>query len=356
MGWGFPSLSGGRSPSYPTYCARRQDTQLFNTSNLLMLEFFRELMWSGFSKLHYYLAGSYTHRVAVCVWDLFGQLWYFLVVGIVFTALISLFWRKNEIASFLKRSPRGSIVIATLVGIVSPMPTYVAIPFIVALYRVGLPPAPLFAFLVSSPLMNPILFSMTAGAFGYEMAVALTLSAFTLGITAGLIIQLFTSRKQMGRFLCDSDEIAKNVHGTDSTKRTFKSCAFDFSNQLYRTSKFVSKYFFLGIIMAAAVKVLVPASLIINILGSNRSVSVLIAVAAGVPLYACGGGTIPVLKTLQGLGMDKGAILAFFISGPATKLSTLVALKAAIRKEVFILYLVIAFLGATVFGLAYSIS
>jgi uncharacterized membrane protein YraQ (UPF0718 family) len=320
-----------------------------------MIELFRELSWGIISKLHYYLAGSYTHRVAACVWELLGQLWYFLVVGIVFTALISLFWRKNEIATFLQRSPRRSIVTATLVGIVSPMPTYVAIPLIAALYRVGVPPPPLFAFLVSSPLMNPMLFSMTAGAFGYEMAVSLTVSAFALGITAGVVTQLLVSRSHFSRFLCNGGSIAESVELRNSTKRTFRSYAVEFFNQLYRITKFVSKYFFLGIIIAAAVKVLIPASWIISTLGNQRSFSVLVAVAAGVPLYACGGGAIPVMQTLQQLGMNKGAILAFFISGPSTKLSTLVALKAAVRKEVFIFYLTIGLLGATIFGLAYSI-
>jgi uncharacterized membrane protein YraQ (UPF0718 family) len=320
-----------------------------------MIDVARELLWNLLSKLHYYFAGSYTQKVISCVLDLFGQLWYFLVVGIVLTALISLFWRKNEIASFLQRSPRGSIVTATLVGIVSPMPTYVAIPLIAALFRVGVPPAPLFAFLVSSPLMNPILFSLTAGAFGYEMAVMRTLSAIALGITAGVVTQLLVSRKHLSRILCNGGTIVETQHWRDSIKRTLRSCAVEFSNQLYRNTKFISKYFFLGIIIAAAVKVLIPASWIISTLGNQRSVSVLAAVAAGVPLYACGGGTIPVMQTLQQLGMDKGAILAFFISGPATKLSTLVALKAAVRKEAFLLYLIIGLLGASVFGLAYSI-
>jgi len=319
-----------------------------------MIELFRQFVWGAFSKLHYYLAGSYTHQVFACMWDLFTQLWYFLVIGVLFTAFISVFWRKDEIAYFLQRSPRGSIIISTLIGVVSPMPTYVAVPLIAALFRVGVPPAPLFAFLVSSPLMNPILFSLTAGAFGYEMAVALTLCALALGMAAGLIAQLIGSRISFSRFLLDGGSFAQSLHRSDLRKRTIKSFGVEFSNQLFKNSKFVSKYFFLGIGVAAAVKVLVPASWIISILGTQRSFSVLVAVAAGVPLYACGGGAIPVMKTLQELGMNKGAILAFFISGPATKLSTLIALKAAVRKEVFLLYLAIALLGATFLGFAYS--
>ena len=320
-----------------------------------MIESVQQLIWKLLAKLHYYLAGSYTHKVAATAWDLFAQLWYFLVVGIVLTSLISLFWRHGDIAAFLEKSPRRSILTATLVGVISPVPTYVAIPLVAALYRVGVPVAPLFAFLVSSPLMNPILFSLTAGAFGYEMAAARTISAMALGIAAGAITHWLTSRGQMGHFLTEGSGGSATRSWEDATRRTFGSRAAEFGNHLYRNTRFISKYFFLGIMVAAIVKALIPATWIISTLGNQRTFSVLVAVAAGVPLYACGGGTIPVMQTLQQLGMDKGAILAFFISGPATKFSTLVALKAAIEAKIFLVYLSIGLLGALVFGLAYSL-
>ena len=320
-----------------------------------MIEPVQQLVWELLSKLHYYMAGSYTHRVAAAAWDLFAQLWYFLVLGIVLTALLSLFWRNSDIAAFLKRSPRRTIVTATLVGVVSPVPTYVAIPLVAALYKVGVPIAPLFAFLVASPLMNPILFYLTAGAFGYEMALARAVSAMALGISAGAITQWLVSRRHFNHFLCAGAGDVESGHSGGAPDKSSGSRAAEFVNHLYRNTKFISKYFFIGIMVAAIVKALVPASWVITTLGNQRSISILVAVAAGVPLYACGGGAIPVMQTLQQLGMDKGAILAFFISGPATKFSTLVALKAAMRAEVFLVYLGIGLVGACLFGLIYSI-
>jgi hypothetical protein len=108
-------------------------------------------------------------------------------------------------------------------------------------------------------------------------------------------------------------------------------------------------------VAAALAKNLIPVGWIAKSFGGNQTLSVLTAVAAGVPLYACGGGTIPVMKTLQDLGLDKGAVLAFFISGPATKLSTIVALNAAVTRRVFFLYLAITLIGATGFGLLYNL-
>lgn len=320
-----------------------------------MIESIRRLLWALYSKLDYYFAGTYTHKLLIAMWDLFGQLWLYLVIAIVFTALISVFWRRDDMATFLRRSRRGSILAATLMGVVSPVPTYVAIPLVVALFRTGVPVAPLFAFLVASPLMNPMLFSLTAGAFGYEMAILRTASAIALGIIAALVADSRVFAKYFARLLRDGDGAPMASSWNDGPDRSFRSWLREFGRQLYGNGRWIGKYFSLGVVVAAGVKVLIPASWIISSLGTQGSLSVLIAVAAGVPLYACGGGTIPVLQTLQQLGMDKGAILAFFISGPATKLSTLVALKAAVRTEVFLVYVAIGLLGACVFGYAYSL-
>lgn len=313
-----------------------------------------EAVWFVQTWVAYYFAGTYTHQLLLATWDLLLQLWPYFAVGIVASAAISSLWSRDELASRFRRSSGVSIASATLIGVVSPMPTYVAIPMVAVLYGAGVPAPPLFAFLVASPLMNPVLFALIAGAFGYQMALALLVSAITLGFSAGMIMHVCLNRGKFKQFMPAQGGAA----GPDSVRsleagrwRAFMTC---FPNQLVKMTRFAGRLFLLGVVVAAAVKVLVPASWVISMLGHEHSWSVLVAAAAGIPLYACGGGAIPVFKTLQDLGMDKGAILAFFISGPATKLSTLVALKAAVRIQVFLLYFTIALVGAVAFGLAYG--
>jgi hypothetical protein len=314
--------------------------------------FLREFLWHIISKLHYYFEGSYTQKVASSASDLFGQLWYFFFLGIALTALISIIWPKEKIAVFFNKSKDISIFSSVFVGIISPIPTYVAIPLVAALHRVGVPSPPLFAFLMSSPLMNPILFVMTMGAFGLKLSAARLLSAIILGLFAGYLFWSYESRKE-NRFISTDFNFADI--SADPTKQ-IKGFALIklFGLNLYKLTKFAGKYFLLGLSVAAAVKALIPAELVIKAIGNQFTLSVLIAVAAGIPLYACGGGTIPVMQTLLDLGLDKGAVLAFFISGPATKVSTLVALKAAVTKEVFLIYLSIALVGASLFGIIYG--
>lgn len=318
----------------------------------------KEAYWFIYTKLHYFFHGGFLHHFAMAFWELFLQLWIFLLIGMALSALLSVFWNAEKAAVFFGNNGSQikptliSVFLSTLIGVLSPMPIYVVIPLIVALANIGMPIPVLFAYLVASPLMNPVLFTLTAGAMGYEMAVARCLSAIIIGILSGYILHRFNrAGKLLDIFPGNTGDVDKRKYVYQKTLASFFTVFF---YEFYRLFLFSAKYFLMGIVTAAAVKILIPPKLVMDLLGGHPSISILAAVAAGVPLYACGGGTIPVMKVLLALGMNKGAVLAFFISGPATKISTLVTLSAAIRKEAFFLYLFIAFFCAATIGFIYN--
>ena len=74
------------------------------------------------------------------------------------------------------------------------------------------------------------------------------------------------------------------------------------------------------------------------------------AIALGVPFYSCGGAAIPLVRVLGEMGMNRGAILAFFIAGPSTKIETLVAYKSVMGFRFLIFYLIITLSGAFIGG------
>ena len=82
--------------------------------------------------------------------------------------------------------------------------------------------------------------------------------------------------------------------------------------------------------------------------------SVITAMALGIPFYSCGGAAIPLIEILSEMGMNKGAVLAFFTAGPSTKLETLYVFKSAFSGYlVLIIYLAYSLLGAFLCGMIY---
>ena len=82
---------------------------------------------------------------------------------------------------------------------------------------------------------------------------------------------------------------------------------------------------------------------------------VLLAATAGVPLYACGGGTIPLLQAWILDGMSLGSAAAFMLTGPSTKITNLGAVKTVMGARRFLLYLAFVILASLVTGLIVDI-
>ena len=72
----------------------------------------------------------------------------------------------------------------------------------------------------------------------------------------------------------------------------------------------------------------------------HEGFGILMAATIGVPLYVCGGGTIPLILQWLADGMSAGSAAAFMITGPATKITNLGALKIALGVKHFIFYLI----------------
>ena len=92
-----------------------------------------------------------------------------------------------------------------------------------------------------------------------------------------------------------------------------------------------------------------------KVFGGNEAWGVLMAATIGVPLYACGGGTIPLLQEWLMRGMSLGSATAFMLTGPATKITNLGALKIAMGWRRFVLYILFVMLFSILCGMAVNL-
>jgi len=316
------------------------------------------LLFNSLTSAYYDLlnrfSGSYTRKILIEALDLLGQLWPYLVIGIILSTLVKTFISKQRMADFFsKRNHTTTILLASMIGVVSPIGSYIIIPMSAALLGIGVPLSVLMALMVSSPLINPNLFVLTAGAMGVEMAILRVMAAFLLGSIAGYTT-LWLERKQIfnpSGVLKENQIFSIEIFTDTGRERTLRG----FLHELYKMARYVSKFFFLAIVLAAAIKIAVNPSIIVRLFDSDNILSVILSTGAGVPFYVCGGAAIPVVQQLADLGMSKGAVLAYFISGPITKISNLIIIHAAFKRIILIQYLAIGMLGAVILGFLYNL-
>lgn len=314
---------------------------------------------SGFFSDAYYwfldvFSGSYTRRILLEIVDLLWKLWPYLVGGILFTSIVKMYISRDSMARFFgNRIASVSIILAAIIGILSPLGSYIIIPMSAALFAIGVPLPPLIALMVASPLIDPNLFLLTMGAMGIEMALMRTAAALFLGITSGYATRMILNRKPEWAvgLLRDKNSFTMERFTSSVQEKTIRAFLFE----TYKMTKFISKYFFLAILLAAVIKIFLNPNYVVRLFSDNSFLAVLFSTVAGVPLYVCGGAAIPVVQSLAEIGMSKGAALAFFISGPVTKISNLVLLNATFKGRLIVLYLSIGIGGAFILGLIYNL-
>ena len=312
--------------------------------------------WRAHGALEAVLRDTYTGRILALAWAQFAEFWCYVALGALVSTLVRCLLPARRIRAALGGRLHGSIVTASLAGLISPMCTFAAIPVVGALVRAGVPPAPLFAFMVASPLMNPSLFVSTAGIIGLDMAVARTIAAMGMGLLAGYAAHhvsqrgwvVFTVRAGSDGGGAAGPDLAPDGAGGQA-RPSLASMARAFA----RDGRFIGKYFLLGLLLGAAAQVFLSAETVRFVVGPQAVWAVPVAVALGVPLYSCGGAALPAVESMMRLGMSPNAALAFFVAGPATKLSTLAVLAGVFGRRVLALYLAVMLLGTLLFGYAY---
>src|SRR5215218_651758 len=94
-----------------------------------------------------------------------------------------------------------SILLATAVGAFSPFCSCTVIPLVAGLLIAGVPLAPVMAFWVASPTMDPEIFALSVGLLGWPPAVARLVATLILSLGAGYLTLLLTRSGLLGKVL-----------------------------------------------------------------------------------------------------------------------------------------------------------
>jgi len=276
----------------------------------------------------------------------FEQLVWYWALGMALGSLVSVFGKEKIHALFVKMRDTKmgifGIVPASLLGIASPLCMYGTIPIAASFAEKGMAEDWIAAFVMSSILLNPQLLFYSA-ALGVPALVIRFVACFLCGLAAGICVRLFFRKKPFFTYAK-----FENMASRDTDPNPFLRFLKNFGRNLKATGP----YFLVGIILSALFQRYVPQDAFADLFGRNRAFGVLMAAAVGVPLYVCGGGTIPLLLAWMQSGMSLGSASAFMITGQAMKITNLGAMKIVLGAKHFLCYILFTVLFALLSGLA----
>lgn len=289
---------------------------------------------------------------------------------ILFAILAVAYLKATSAESLLARAFEGReirmIVLAAFAGGLSPFCSCEVIPFIAALLAVGAPLSAVMAFWLSSPLMDPAMFAITAGTLGTGFAIAKTVAAVSIGLFGGLTVRLLAKTALFADPLktapvsqcCPSSGCGTGteVYRKDVNWRfwqeplrrdTFRATAIE--NIL-----FLGKWLLLAYMIEALMLRYIPAEMVAQVLGGSGIGPILLGAIVGAPAYLNGYAAVPMVAALLEQGMSNGAAMSFVIAGGVSCIPAAIAVWALVKPRVFAAYLGLAVIGAVIAGLTWG--
>jgi len=254
------------------------------------------------------------------------------------------------------------IVFAALMGALSPFCSCGVIPLIAALLAMGVPLAPVMAFWLASPIMDPSMFVLTTGVLGTEFAIAKTLAAIGLGLLGGAGIAAITRagflsnplREGIGNGGCG----ASNIRAPKPIVWTFwqeDKRRGVFAKDGLKNLLFLGKWLTLAFVLEAIMLQYVPADFVVKAVGGDGWIPVVVATFVGVPAYLNGYAALPLVGGLVEQGMAPGAAMAFLVAGGVTSIPAAIAVFALSRFPLFLSYIVFALAGSLAAGALFGL-
>ena len=249
-------------------------------------------------------------------------------------------WSDRALA-WLSGGPVRAVTIASFVGAITPVCGLGVLPLIATLLRRGLPLAPVMAFWVSSPVTDPSMLVITASIIGVSFAVAKTVAAFGIGLFVGALTWLLPGYRGAGRHLMRLEAIELHCGECGSAR---------FWPEVRSSIRLVLRWLVLALVLEVFLQRLVPDAWIVSLFSNDAAASIPLAVIVGAPMYLDGYAALPLVRGLMDKGMSFGAALALMISGAAVSLYATVAVASIVRVRVFVLYVLLAMVGAAAAG------
>lgn len=286
----------------------------------------------------------------------------FLMASIAIAAYAKTSGAERLIAKAFTGNIKRMIVAAALMGALSPFCSCGVIPLIAALLSMGVPLAPVMAFWLASPLMDPSMFFLTAGTLGFDFAIYKAVAAIAVGLLGGFGAYALMRngwfaeplRAGIGNGGCGGASVrsGKDVvwaFWTEPDRRVlFPKNAL--SNGLF-LGKWLTVAFFLESLMLAYI----PAETVSSWIGGAGWTTIAGATLVGIPAYLNGYAALPLVGGLIEQGMAPGAGMAFLLAGGVSSIPAAIAVWALAKPPVFAAYLGFAIVGAFTMGLGFGL-
>jgi|TARA_B110000116_G_C16751193_1_gene543449 uncharacterized membrane protein YraQ (UPF0718 family) len=275
----------------------------------------------------------------------------YILLGTIISGFIDAYLPSNIMDRFLPKNRYAAIALSGLLGAIFPVCECAIVPVIRRLVQKGLPVSCAITYMLSAPIVNPIVAVSTFSAFGGEFhdihegdALNLTLSrigfAYLITVFVGIAVHQFSIKSILRNNLLKKIEadaqtkesgavLSKNKETPDRLLIAIRSTARDFLD--------VGMYFVIGVMITALYRTQINQG-IVDQFASSDLIGIPVMMILAFVLSLCS--TSDAFIASQMLSFSSAAKLAFLTYGPMMDVK-LVFMYSSVFKPKFVLILAV---------------
>lgn len=279
---------------------------------------------------------------------------YFLVLLIVAgIAFIRTFLPPHHIKKVLSGQKFGlGNMAGSALGAVTPFCSCSSIPLFVGFLKAEVPLGIAFSFIITSPLVNEVVFVLMGSTFGWGIAFLYAISGIVLGVIAGIILGKMNLEKEVILKLNGSS--GEKLEQSYLPKSVEGKLQFAF-HESFKTFKKLWLVIAVGVGIGAVIHGYVPSEFFSQYLNINSLLAVPIATLVGIPIYAGCSTLVPIVFAFVEQGIPLGTALAFMMSIAGLSLPEAIMLKRVISMKLLLIFFGTVAVGIILIGYLFNL-
>ena len=271
----------------------------------------------------------------------------YILLGTIISGFIDAYLPSNIMDRFLPKNRYFAIIISGLLGAIFPVCECAIVPVIRRLVQKGLPVSCAITYMLSAPIVNPIVAISTYSAFAGDDALFMTLSrigvAYCVTVFFGFVIHQFSVRSILRNKILEKIEKSPSVSSQNHSQEAkltsstpdklliaLRSSSRDFLD--------VGMYFIIGVMITALYRTQIDQS-IVDQFGESDWVGIPTMMILSFVLSLCS--TSDAFIASQMLSFSASAKLAFLTYGPMMDVK-LVFMYGSIFKPKFVIMMAVS--------------
>lgn len=273
-----------------------------------------------------------------------------LFIGIsTIVALVFMYIPQDKLKKWMEGKGIWGNIIGVVFGAVTPFCACSTVPLTLGFLQAGVPFGTIMSFVISSPLMDPLVFSLLIVFMGWKVAVWFLILTSAFSVIFGVILEKMGGSSQVKRVRLKGGE-----EEDEEVPLGFKNRLIASFWKAWGDFKGVFIYMIIGVGIGAAIYGYLPEGLLVKVAGPDNPFAVLVVALIGMPLYIRVESAIPIGLALLDKGASIGAVIALIISGAGIAIPELTMFAGIFRRKIIIAFVVIVFVTAVLSGLIFN--